>query len=58
MNNKVFRRIVSAAESNDVNAIKSLLKLSLRTDWYGDLASQELNKLGVKVERKVNRAVA
>jgi len=58
MNNKMFRRIVSAAESNDINAIKSLMKLSLRDDWYGDLASQELRKLGVKVERQVRRATA
>jgi hypothetical protein len=59
MNTRIFRRIASAAESNDSNAIKSLIKLSLRDDWYGELSRQQLQRLGVQVtQERRNHATA
>jgi len=50
MNNTLFARISTAAAANDQDAIASLLKLSLRTDAWGEKARLALNRLGVEVQ--------
>jgi hypothetical protein len=50
MNTLLIDRIISAAENNDKNAIKSLIKLALREDAWGEQAKAALKRMGVEVQ--------
>lgn len=50
MSNTLFDRIVASAESNNKDAIKSLLKLALREDDTGQKAREALKRMGVEVK--------